>query len=125
MTAPMPVRPQFDKVDSRFEKMEARFDRMDAKFETKIDAIARDLVDVKVSVARIEGYLESQGGFLPAGKDRTSPDRIQRNARPATGKPTRATPKSASFQAAGSAVPALPLSRPPLHDWSHVVARVV
>ena len=47
---------------------------MDAKFETKIDAIARDLVDVKVSVARIEGYLESQGGFLPAGKDRTSPE---------------------------------------------------
>lgn len=61
---------RFDKVDERFEKMDAkfesRFDRMDAKF----DAMAQDIVDVKVSVARIEGYLHARDGFAPAVRDR-------------------------------------------------------
>ena len=42
-------------------RVDRRIDRLDAKF----DGLARDVVDVKVSVARIEGYLESRDGFTP------------------------------------------------------------
>lgn len=42
---------QFEKVDSRFEKVDARFEKLDAQLQ----GLSRDLTDVKVSVARIEG----------------------------------------------------------------------
>ena len=68
---------RFDKVDARFEKMDAkfesRFDKVDARFEkmdAKFDGMSSDLVDVKVSVARIEGYLQARDGFAPAVRDR-------------------------------------------------------
>ena len=32
--------------------------------------MAADIVEIKVSVARIEGYLEARDGFRPAGADR-------------------------------------------------------
>ena len=53
---------RIDKVDAKFE---SRFDRTDAKF----DAMAQDVVEVKVSVARIEGYLQARDGLRPAGSD--------------------------------------------------------
>lgn len=52
-----------DKLDAKFE---SRFDKVDAKF----DGMSSDLVDVKVSVARIEGYLQARDGFAPAMRDR-------------------------------------------------------
>ncbi|MCY4372063.1 MAG: hypothetical protein OXF41_22145 [bacterium] len=63
---------RIDKVDAKFE---SRFDRMDAKF----DAMAQDVVGVKVSVARIEGYLQARDGFGPAGSDQpvSQPDTDQ------------------------------------------------
>ena len=36
------------------------------RLDTKIDGVARDVVDVKVSVARIEGHLEARDGFTAA-----------------------------------------------------------
>ena len=41
-----------------------------ARVDKRIDVLARDVVDVKVSVARIEGYLEARDRFPPGGKDR-------------------------------------------------------
>ena len=62
-----------DKVDSKFE---SRFDKVDSKFESrfdkmdsKVEAMASHVVDVKVSVARIEGYLQARDGYAPPGKD--------------------------------------------------------
>ena len=65
---------RFDKTDAKYEsrfdktdaKYESRFDKLDAKF----DVMAQDLVDVKVSVARIEGYLQARDGFTPGARDR-------------------------------------------------------
>ena len=65
---------RIDQAEARFEsrvgeveaKFESRFDKVDARFES----VARDLVEVKVSVARIEGYLQAGEGFRPAGRDR-------------------------------------------------------
>lgn len=53
--------------------MLALFARVDKKIDgvdKRIDGLARDVVDVKVSVARIEGYLEARDRFTPGGKDR-------------------------------------------------------
>ena len=68
---------RFDKVDARFEKMdskfESRFDKVDARFEkmdSKFDSMAQDIVEIKVSVARIEGYLQARDGYAPGGRDR-------------------------------------------------------
>ena len=49
-----------------FLRADSRIDKMDAKF----DVMAQDLVDVKVSVARIEGYLQARDGFAPGARDR-------------------------------------------------------
>ena len=61
---------RFDKVDARFDKVDAKSESRFEKMDTKFDAMARDLADVKVSVARIEGYLQARDGFAPAGTDR-------------------------------------------------------
>lgn len=85
---------RFDKMDARFEerfdRVDVRFDKMDAKFEArfhrtdaKIDDMARDIVDVKVSVARIEGFLEAREGFIPVGTNR--PGSEPTAEQPATG----------------------------------------
>ena len=42
-----------------FLRADSRIDKVDAKF----DAMAQDIVDVKVSVARIEGYLHARDGI--------------------------------------------------------------
>lgn len=34
------------------------------RLDNKIDAVARDVVDVKVAVARIEGHLGARDGFM-------------------------------------------------------------
>lgn len=57
---------RFDKVDARFEKMDSKFGKMDSKF----DFMAQDIVEIKVSVARIEGYLQARDGYAPGGRDR-------------------------------------------------------
>lgn len=47
---------RIDAGDARVEdKLSARIDGLDAKLSARIDSLSRDLTDVKVSVARIEG----------------------------------------------------------------------
>ena len=49
---------RFDKVDARFDKVDARFEKVDARFEKvdgRLESLARDITDLKVSVARWEG----------------------------------------------------------------------
>ena len=53
-----------------FLRADSRIDKVDAKFESRFDAMAQDIVDVKVSVARIEDYLHARDGFTPSGSDR-------------------------------------------------------
>lgn len=57
-----------------FVRVDKRIDGVDSKFESKVDAIARDLVDVKVSVARIEGHLDARSGYERAGDGRSVPE---------------------------------------------------
>ena len=56
----------FARVDRRIDGVEERVDGVDKR----IGGLARDVVDVKVSVARIEGYLEARDRFMPGVKDR-------------------------------------------------------
>ena len=96
------VEGRFDRADARFgerfDRVDVRFDKMDGKFEAgfhrtdaKIDAMARDIVDVKVSVARIEGFLEAREGFIPVGTNRPgSEPTAESSLLPATAKPANA-----------------------------------
>ena len=44
------------------------------RLDTKIDAVARDVVDVKVSVARIEGHLGARDVFVAARRGGADPE---------------------------------------------------
>jgi septal ring factor EnvC (AmiA/AmiB activator) len=49
---------RFDQVDKRFEQVDKRFDQADKRMtqlESDIRAVAADVVELKISVARIEG----------------------------------------------------------------------
>lgn len=53
-----------------FVRVDKRIDGVD----TRIDGLARELVDVKVSVARIEGHLDARSGYKRAGDGRFVPE---------------------------------------------------
>lgn len=53
-----------------FVRVDKRIDGVD----TRIDGLARELVDVKVSVARIEGHLDARSGYMRAGDGRFVPE---------------------------------------------------
>ena len=44
------------------------------RLDNKIDAVARDVVDVKVAVARIEGHLGPRDGFVAARRAGADPE---------------------------------------------------
>ena len=60
----------FLRADSRIDKLDAKYESRFDKTDAKFDAMAQDIVDVKVSVARIEGYLHARDGFTPDARDR-------------------------------------------------------
>ena len=60
----------FLRADSRIDKLDAKFESKIDKVDAKFDVMARDVVDVKISVARIEGYLQARDGFAPSAGDR-------------------------------------------------------
>jgi len=59
------------KIDSNHGKLDSTIDKLDLKWEGRFDSITRNLVDVKILVARIEGFLEAQYGFTPTLKGPT------------------------------------------------------
>lgn len=50
------------KIDSKVGDCYQKIDKLDSK----VDDLARDVVDIKVAVARIEGHLDARDGFTPA-----------------------------------------------------------
>lgn len=49
---------RFDRVDERFHRIDQRFDRVSEQFDRvgeRIDQLQREVVEVKIGLARIEG----------------------------------------------------------------------
>ncbi len=67
-----------EKLDTKIhkldEKLDTKIDKLDRKWEGKFERITRDLFEVKISVARIEGFLESHFGVSPPTKSRPVPE---------------------------------------------------
>lgn len=63
-------------------RLDNKIDRVHDKLDTKIDFVALDVVDLKVSVARIEGHLEASDGFTATRPVRSDPETDAEQASP-------------------------------------------
>lgn len=47
---------RFDKIDERFDKIDKRFDKVDHKMEN----LQQDVVDIKISIAKLDGQVNGE-----------------------------------------------------------------
>lgn len=100
----------FVRAGSRIDNLDAKFESRLDKMDAKSDAMARDVVDVNISVARIEGYSQARNGFSPSSGDRPVRGRTSISLRPATARQdSRPTPTLLSFPRQNSSARSLAL----------------
>ncbi|MYK73878.1 MAG: hypothetical protein F4017_04695 [Acidimicrobiaceae bacterium] len=49
----------------QFSRLDTKINALDTKFDTKIDALGRDVTDVRERLARVEGHLMGPGSLAP------------------------------------------------------------
>ena len=60
-------------VSALFVRLDRRIDGVYHKLDAKMSNLVEDVVDLRVAVARIEGYLEARDGFATAAVDPAPP----------------------------------------------------
>ena len=63
----------FVRLDRRIADLDAKVDGVYYKLDGKIGNLERDGADLKVAVARVEGYLEARDGLTTAAVDPAPP----------------------------------------------------